>query len=296
MDPTIDQANRATQTFSEQINSYGDSINSAKGFLQQYQANQDKQRDDARNVIKDALAMGGGDALKGLDPKELADLEKLAGYPKGYIDHLGSTIKERELAIRAESRAAAGGLSSAQMNSTINQITGAFDNEPLVREYNTINSSVNYLKSLGTTPTDDIARIYAFAKTMDPTSAVREGEYKTVQDYATALLQRYGLNARRVFTNAGFLTDEARRFLMNTLQKRLDISASQYKNIYSQYQQRIEGAKSGGFNSLPDYSQTQFGDTGTGSTGTVRMKGPQGVYDVPSDKVEIFKQNGYTIQ
>lgn len=148
-------------------------------------------------------------------------------------------------------------LTPAQMNATVNQITGAFDNEPIVREYNTVSAGLNFLRSLGTSPTDDQARIYQFAKIMDPNSAVREGEYATVQEYSTALLQRYGLQASRVFTNSGILTPEARSFLLTTLEKRHAVSQGQYDNLYQQYQARIQNVMSGGFNTLPQYSYTQ---------------------------------------
>lgn len=166
----------------------------------------------------------------------------------------GKTIAD----LGADRSGSGSGLSAAGLNSTINQIVGAFDNEPLVREYNTINTGIQYLKTLGSTPTDDIARIYQFAKIMDPNSAVREGEYATIQDYATALLERYGLKAKRVFDNSGFLTEEARGFLLGTLDNRLGVAKSQYDNVYNQYQGRIANAQAGGFNSLPDYSQTSF--------------------------------------
>ena len=151
-------------------------------------------------------------------------------------------------------------ITTAQQNATINQITGSFDNEPIVKEYNTISANVNFIKTAGTTPTDDISRIYAFAKVMDPNSVVREGEYKTVQDYSQALLENYGLKAKRVFDNAGFLTTEARTFLKDTLQRRLNTSEQQYKQVQSQFQKRIDAVKAGGFNTLTDYT-TQFKET-----------------------------------
>lgn len=155
------------------------------------------------------------------------------------------------------------GLSTAQMNSTINQIAQAFDNEPIVKEYNTIAQTFNALQNAGSTPTDDIQRIYAFAKVMDPNSAVREGEYKTVQDYATSLLQKYGLNSKRVFTNSGFLTDEARGFLSNTLQNRLASSQKAYDNVANEYQRRISDVQSGNFNSITNYSSAFPSSTNT---------------------------------
>lgn len=156
-----------------------------------------------------------------------------------------------------------GGLTPAQLNATINQITGAFDNEPIVREYNTITAGLNFIRSLGSSPTDDQARIYQFAKIMDPNSAVREGEYATVQEYSTALLQRFGLQAQRVFTNTGILTPEARTFLLNTLEKRYVVSQGQYTNLQSSYQNRINNVMSGGFNTLPNYEYTQPNTNGS---------------------------------
>jgi hypothetical protein len=168
-------------------------------------------------------------------------------------------IIDYQAVVAASTRAPGGdgyGLTPAQINATVNQITGAFDNEPIVREYNTVSAGLQFVRSLGTTPTDDQARIYQFAKIMDPNSAVREGEYATVQEYSTALLQRYGLNAKRVFTNTGILTPEARTFLLNTLEKRHAVSQGQYDNLYNVYQGRIQNVMNGGLNTLPQYSYT----------------------------------------
>ncbi len=134
--------------------------------------------------------------------------------------------------------------SGARLDSTtltkVQTVANQFDNEPIVKEYNTIAGQIDFVKGAKTTPTDDISRVYVFAKVMDPNSVVREGEYKTVQDYSTALLQRFGLNAKRVFVNDGFLTDEARRFMQDTLQRRLETSSKQYQNVYTEYARRID--------------------------------------------------------
>lgn len=259
LNPIVQGAENSARTFSEQISGFNTGINTARGILSDYQSQQDKARDDARNAIKDALTIGGADSLKGLNHEELLALEKAAGYPKNYLEGLTSTLKEREIELKrqlaSEKSSASGLLSMAQRNSTINSIAQSFDNEPTVKQYNTIAETVDSVKNSGITPTDDIQRIYAFAKVMDPTSAVKEGEYETIQKYATSLLQRYGLNAKRVFTNSGFLTDEARNFILNSLNNRLASSRTSYDNTFKQYQQRIDKVNSGQFNSLTDYGQ-----------------------------------------
>jgi hypothetical protein len=130
-------------------------------------------------------------------------------------------------------------------------VASQFDAEPVVKEYNTIATSIDAVRNAGVTPTDDIQRIYAFAKVMDPNSVVREGEYKTVQDYATSLMQRAGIKAKRVFDNSGFLTDEARGFLLKTLENRFSSTEKSYNNIYKEYGRRID--KVTGRNDGTDY-------------------------------------------
>lgn len=60
------------------------------------------------------------------------------------------------------------GLTPAQINTTVNSIAGAYDNEPTVKEYNTIKRNVDVYNGLGTSATDDIQRVYTFAKVADP--------------------------------------------------------------------------------------------------------------------------------
>lgn len=171
------------------------------------------------------------------------------GYKGSFIQYQNEDANRKA----RSSSSGLGALTQAQMNSTINQIAGSFDNEPITKEYNTIAAQLQALKSAGTSPTDDIQRIYAFAKVMDPNSVVREGEYNTVQQYSQALLTQYGLKAKRVFDNSGFLTPEARTFLQNTLQNRFNQTETQYNNLRNSYQQRIQNVQSGGFNTLTDY-------------------------------------------
>ncbi len=165
-----------------------------------------------------------------------------------------------------KAKVASAGLANGLSNATlgkVQQVAGQFDGESIVKNYNTIAEQINYIKTLGNNPTDDIARVYAFAKVADPSSSVREGEYKTVQDYSTSLLQKTGLNAKRIFNNSGFLTDEARNFIENTLDKRLSASEKTYKNVYDEYGRRINkitGSKDG-TDYITDYSKG-YGGTG----------------------------------
>lgn len=132
---------------------------------------------------------------------------------------------------------------NTQQQTVIGQVSGQFDNEPVVKEYNTLQQQKSFINNLNNNtnnPADDQAIIYSFAKVMDPTSVVRESEYNTVQEYSQALLQRYGFKAKRVFDNSGFLSPEARGFLKETLNNRIKANEESYQNIYNEYGRRIE--------------------------------------------------------
>jgi hypothetical protein len=135
-------------------------------------------------------------------------------------------------------------------------IASQFDNEPIVKNYNVIAEQVYANSTLGNTPTDDIARVYNFAKVMDPNSVVRESEYNTVQKYAQALFEAQGLKAKKVFDNAGFLTNEARNFMQNTLNSKLAASQKNYDNVFKEYGRRIENiGVDNGTDYLTNYSK-----------------------------------------
>lgn len=257
LDPTIESGRSSAQTFGEQIRSFGDAINTTREFMSDYQTKVDKARDDARAVIKDALTIGGSDSLKGLAPEELASLEKAAGYPKGYIQGVSQTLKERELELKKQNAATVGGLSAAQINQTVNQIAGAFDNEPLVKNYNVVQEGYQTLSNIGTDTTnaaDDIAFIYGFAKIMDPNSVVREGEYNTIQKYAQSWASTFGFNAKRIYSNTNFLSKDAKDKMLQVMSTKYGTATNQYNNLRSEYQRQMDDARAGTPRTITDYA------------------------------------------
>lgn len=178
------------------------------------------------------------------------------GYKGSFIDY------QNEDANRKKSIVAAGvaGLTPTQINSTVNSIAGSFDTEPLVKEYNTAKASLDTIKQIGAktkSPTDDMAFIYAFAKIMDPNSVVREGEYKTVQDYGQALVQKAGLNLKRITDNSNFLTEDAKTKMLDTLTAKVGTLEKAYRNVASEYQRQIDDAYSGKPRQITNYGGSQ---------------------------------------
>jgi len=180
---------------------------------------------------------------------------KSQGYTGSFNDY------QDQDANRKKSIAAAGvsgnGLTPNQINTTVNGIANQFDNQPEVQAYVTANSSLNSLRELGTksqNPADDMSFIYAFAKIMDPNSVVREGEYKTVQDYAQSLVQRYSTGVKRVFDNSNFLTEDAKAKMLSTLENKVGALKKSYDKTAAETQRQIDDAYAGRPRQITNYS------------------------------------------
>lgn len=148
-----------------------------------------------------------------------------------------------------------GGLSNTQLTKATT-IADQFKNEQTVQNYQTVGQNIAAYKSLGDSPADDIQRVYTFAKTMDPNSAVREGEYKTVQEYAQAYLPSLGIKGIRLVDNRGFLTQQARDLMQESLQKKFAPLEKNYNSIRSSYADRINKVtgSNDGTDFITDYS------------------------------------------
>lgn len=157
------------------------------------------------------------------------------------------------------------GLTPSQINTTVNSIAGAFDNEPIVKAYNTVQEGFKTISSIGVntvSPADDIAFIYAFAKIMDPNSVVREGEYNTIQKYAQTWANNFGFTATRIFSNTNFLTADAKQKMLNALQPKVTTISNQYKNLESEYQRQVNDAYAGKPRQITNYA----GDNNSSNT------------------------------
>ncbi len=156
---------------------------------------------------------------------------------------------ERQQANLKATIAGTGGLTPGQIQTAITSIANQFDNEPVVKNFNVVAEGAQFASSIANkanpTSADDQGLIYAFAKAMDPNSAVREGEYTTVQKYAQSFIQTGWANAKRLASNVAFLTPEARANMLSTINSRYEASRKNYQNVYNEYNRRLEDAKSG---------------------------------------------------
>lgn len=164
-----------------------------------------------------------------------------------------SNIYQKETYVKPED---IDGLTPGQINTTINSIANAFDNEQIVKNYNTTQEGYQTLQKIGvntTSPADDIAFIYGFAKIMDPNSVVREGEYNTIQQYAQTWADTFGFKANRIFSNTSFLSADAKQKMLNALKPKVETIEQQYTKLRSEYQRQIDDARMGAPRTITDY-------------------------------------------
>jgi len=206
-----------------------------------------KRQDRARDTIDMLLKYGG---LSTVQDSEINQLALDSNIP---VDLLKKSITSVAAQKQVDAMIKQQQLQSPKVQAIANQ----FDNEQAVKQYQTIAEQIDAVKNAGDSPTDDIQRIYSLAKVLDPNSAVKEGEYKTIQEYAQALYERYAKGVQRVFDNAGFLTKEARQFMQDTLNNRLKSSQKAFDNIRSEYGRRINEitGSEDGIKYITDYSK-----------------------------------------
>jgi hypothetical protein len=133
------------------------------------------------------------------------------------------------------------GLTNQQIDN-ISPLVTQFQNSPIVQNYNTIGEGYKFTQSLKnstTNPADDQALIYALAKALDPGSVVREGEYATAQKYAQSMVQAYGKSVTQAANGTGFLSQDARKNIKQTIESRFKAAESSYKNLYGETERRI---------------------------------------------------------
>jgi azurin len=129
---------------------------------------------------------------------------------------------------------------SARATTLASQWSNQFNNNDIVKNYAVIQDGLNFSKSLGPTSADDMGLLYAFAKAMDPNSVVREGEYATVQKYAQSWAEAFGFKAARMVTNTRFLSDEARKNMISTIESKSKAAKTSYDNFRRETGKKFE--------------------------------------------------------
>lgn len=160
--------------------------------------------------------------------------------------------------IRIAAAGTAAGYSPATLTK-IQTIANNFDTLPVVKEYQVMKEARDTIDNIPNNtqnPADQQNLIYAFAKTMDPNSVVREGEYATVQKYAQSMADSFGFSLKRMASNSPFLTQTAMENMKKTINARVAVTEKNYNNVYKESSRKINKISGGndGSDFITDYS------------------------------------------
>lgn len=208
---------------------------------------------------------------------------KANGYSGSFIQYQNEDANRKKSIARAGvGDNGLGGFTNAQINASLNSNTGAFDGEPIVKNFNVVKSGYNFAKNISSTSensSDHQALIYAFAKAMDPDSVVREGEYATVQKYSQSWVQRYGKSFMQAVEGTGFLTQTAMDNMKKTIAAKYSVAETQYKDLKKEYDRKEANIRSGKGNTLQDYSSTSTASPAPAKTTPVSVNGGYDEYN-----------------
>ena len=132
---------------------------------------------------------------------------------------------------------------SLEVGKAVNDVTQQFLQQPITKNYIEVKTNLDFVNKINpdtASATDKMALIYTFARVMDPSSAVREGEYASVGSNARSYVESLAINAEKVFNNPGELQPSHVRKLLVTLNNKYDSFIKQYEGLKKGYGQQVD--------------------------------------------------------
>jgi len=209
-------------------------------------------------MTKDANGVITGKPLDGYTKPE----EKLSGAPAEYEYYkkqevvAGRTpVSFNEYQTMDANRKAAANLANSGLDwktqTAVEKINTSFENSPIVKQFNEIQNkkiNVDSMLKMGDSGTVDVALVYDFMKSLDPTSVVRETEFDAAAK-SGSIFKGIWAKFNGAFKEGQILPDSVKKQFQSLMDSR-------YKSISSQYQNlRNEKAKSIGRLTNDDGSQ-----------------------------------------
>lgn len=138
---------------------------------------------------------------------------------------------------------------------------GAFRQEPIVKDYNTIANkalSVQSIIDAGVGGAGDLVLVFEFMKALDPSSVVRETEYANAAASGNIFAGAFAKFNGYLKEEGGFLPDNLKTAFRDLINVKMEASEQQYQNLYNEYVARVNSL-AGGKNVAPeiltDYSK-----------------------------------------
>lgn len=204
----------------------------------------------------------------------------------------GTTIKR----LGSPRPTAAGGVSATSEFNSSQSIARAFDTNVDVRRFVEAAGHYGTVKSLVSGPWSgpaDMAIVFEFMRTLDPTSVVRESEYAEARRTGNWFKGVWAQFNGYFNPEGGFLSDQVKKDFLKVLETKIQESATNIKSLYEDFGRRIdeiEGTPGRGKRYLTDYP-TVYGITQSAPTRTASPTAPNQAPN-PNNEPEFINQNG----
>ena len=213
----------------------------------------DKTRDAIlQSLDYSKLKAADDDSSKLLSPTEAAALNVPYGTTRGEAAKLGVIPK-----------VGATGLDPATQN-LVFKLSEKFDASPIVKQYNEVQNkrvSIEDIVDMGVSGPADLALVFEFMKSLDPTSVVRESEYDTAATSGNIFKGWAAKFNGYMNENGGFLPENVKQEFKKITEIKYNAIQSQYQNLYNETARKIDNVTGGIVDAndfLTNYSGVDF--------------------------------------
>lgn len=172
-------------------------------------------------------------------------------------------------------------------------ISDDFGKSDIVKRFNATTEAlrtVNNIDPLSKNPADHQSIIYSFAKSLDPDSVVREGEYATVKKYSQSLLNKYEGEINQAINGTGFLSPKAIADIKLAMLNNFNSKKPVYDNLYQQTSAKLNSIAGSNVSDKLLVNYDIPSTTGGGPAKTINIKG--NTYEVGKVYVNSKGQKG----
>lgn len=233
LDPTIQGARVAGQTFGSQLSTFNDILGQAKGFLAEQANAEAKKRDDARAIVNTALSAG-SEAFQGLLDQQ-PQLLKVAGIDPETAKFFVNSLKAKE------SQKGAG--DTGRVRDDERALQQIYLNQPIVKGFNEQlqkKLSVDSIINSGVGGPADLALVYEFMKALDPSSVVRETEYATAAKSGNIFSGVFARFNGYFKEKGGFLPPQVKQAFQDLVNRKFRVQETLYNNFRNQFREQAK--------------------------------------------------------
>ncbi len=226
------------------------------------------------NKLRNAIATGMIDPYNlGVGSNIPFTYDQLKGIESGLAKSMDPAITDIQARIATADKVAANSSSNSnQMIDNERALLTAFNNSPIVKEYNAAKQAyqmIGSISSVSKNPAQHQALITKYAKFLDPTSVVRESEFAITKKYSQSKLNQISKEIQHAMNGTGVLSKDAIEAIQGATKELFNSYAANYESFKKQMEGLAARQGMNPENVTFDYSGGL--DNLNGSSGSIRV-------------------------